>query len=126
MPRSVARTALAGALTLALAATLTACGSGGDDESGSVAGTSTAVRGDSGAGGRRGGLLKVVNEEDLASPIDSGHTYSSAVFNVLAATVRPLFRYAPDEPARSVPDLAAAPAEVSSDGRTVTVRIRRG
>ena len=126
MPRSVARRLLAGALTLALAVTLTACGSGGDDEEGARGGPTTAARGDSGAGGRRGGVLRVISEEDVDSPLDAGHTYSSAAFNVLAATVRPLFRYAPDDPERSVPDLAAGPAEVAPDGRTVTVRIRRG
>ncbi|MDO8184382.1 ABC transporter substrate-binding protein [Conexibacter sp. JD483] len=126
MPRSVARTLLAGALTLALALLLTACGSGGDDKGGSTADSSTAVRGDNGAGGSRGGVLRVITEEDLDSPLDSGHTYSASTFNLLSGTVRPLFRYTPDNPERSVPDLAAAPADVSADGRTVTVRIRRG
>lgn len=126
MPRSVARTALAGALTLALAVTLTACGSGGDDDNAGAGSSTAAARGDSGAGGRRGGVLRIVSEEDVDPQLDAGHTYSSAAFNVLGGTVRPLFRYTPDDPERAVPDLAAAPAEVSEDGRTVTVRIRRG
>lgn len=71
-------------------------------------------------------MLRIVSEEDVDPQLDAGHTYSSAAFNVLGGTVRPLFRYTPDDPERAVPDLAAAPAEVSEDGRTVTVRIRRG
>jgi peptide/nickel transport system substrate-binding protein len=120
---------LAGLLCMTLAPLLAACGSGGGDDGGTDGGSAPAestARADDGAGGRRGGVLRIISEEDLAAPLDSGATYSSAAFNVLAATVRPLYRYAPEEPSRAVPDLAVGPPQVSADGRTVTVRIRRG
>lgn len=126
MPRTFARTLLLGALCLSIAALLAACGSGGDDGSGSGTGAATTATGDNGSGGRRGGVLRVVSEEDLAAPLDSGATYSSAAFNVLAGTVRPLYRYAPDDPKDVVPDLASGPPVVAADGKTVTVRIRSG
>ncbi len=127
MPRIVTRTLLTGLLCLALSSTLAACG-GSDDDGGGTAGTAaaTTASGDDGAGGRRGGILRVVTEEDVAPPIDSGVTYSSAPLNFLTATTRPLYRYAPEDPQTAVPDLAEGPPEVAQDGRTVTVRIRRG
>ncbi|HST39041.1 MAG TPA: ABC transporter substrate-binding protein [Conexibacter sp.] len=113
---------------MTLAPLLAACGSGGDDDGGADGGTvaESTARADDGAGGRRGGVLRVVSEEDLAAPLDSGATYSSAAFSVLGGTVRPLYRYAPEDPTRAVPDLAEGPPQVAPDGRTVTVRIRSG
>jgi len=126
MPRIVARTLLMGLLCLSLASILSACG-GSDDDGGTAAtAASTTARGDDGSGGRRGGVLRIVSEEDVAAPLDSGATYSSGAFNVLSATTRPLYRYAPEDPQTAVPDLAESMPDVSADGRTVTVRIRRG
>ncbi|MBB4661112.1 ABC transporter substrate-binding protein [Conexibacter arvalis] len=125
MPRLLARILLAGLLCLTLPLLLAACG--GDDDGGAdgTAAATTPGAGD-GAGGRSGGVLRIVTEEDLAAPLDAGATYSAGAFNVLTATNRPLYRYLPDDPTRAVPDLAAAAPEVSDDGRTVTVRIRDG
>lgn len=122
MPRIVVRTLLASLLGMTLATTIAACGSAGEDDGGNSRAT---ARADSGAGGRRGGTLRVLSEEDFG-PLDPGMTYSSAVFNVLAGTVRPLYRYAPEDPTDIEPDLAAGLPRISPDGKTVTVRIRRG
>ena len=125
MHRTVARTLLVGLLCISAATLLAACG--GSDEGGTgKTSAATTARGDDGSGGRRGGVLRVLSEEDLAAPLDAGSTYSSGAFNVLSATVRPLYRYLPADPTRTVPDLAAGPPQVAADGRTVTVRIRRG
>lgn len=128
MPRIVTRTLLMGLLCLSLASALAACGGSDDDGGGGTAGTAAATTadGDDGAGGRRGGILRVVTEEDVSPPLDAGVTYSSGPLNILSATNRPLYRYAPDDPQTAVPDLAEGPPEVAADGRTVTVRIRRG
>lgn len=45
---------------------------------------------------------------------------------MLAATVRPLYRYAPGDPTTAVPDLASGAPDIAADGRTVTIRIRSG
>ena len=58
--------------------------------------------------------------------IDPGQTYYQMGYTVAYATQRPLFSWKPDDAETPVPDLAVAPPEVSSDNRSVTVRIRRG
>lgn len=116
MPRPVKR-----ALPLVLLSTVLAlagCGSSGTD--GGAAATA-----DDGAGGHRGGTLTLLTTQDVAS-LDPGITYASLDLNVLAATVRTLYSYAPTDPSRLVPDLAAGPPQVSADGKTLTVRIRSG
>ena len=115
MRRSAKRTL---PLLLLLAATaLSACGESGDN--GGAAGT------DDGADGRRGGTLTVLTSQDVTS-LDPGITYQSLDLNLLSATVRTLYAYAPSEPSKLVPDLAATAPQVSDGGRTLTVRIRRG
>ncbi len=126
MTRPVARTLLIGLLCLSIAALLSACGGSDGDDGGTPTAAATTARGDDGAGGRRGGVLRVLTEEDLAQPLDPGATYSSAALNALAGTVRPLYRYAPGDQSRAVPDLADGPAQIAPDGRTVTIRIRSG
>lgn len=123
MPRIVVRTLLASLLCMTLASLIAACGSGGDG--GDEPSAQTTARADDGAGGRRGGTLSVVSEEDFGD-LDPGMTYSSAAFNLLSATTRPLYSYVPEDPTDAKPDLASAPPEVSADGKTLTVRIRRG
>lgn len=117
MPRPVKR-ALPLMLSAILAAALGACGSSTD-------GGGTAATADNGAGGHRGGTLTLLTSQDVAS-LDSGVTYQSLDLNVLAATVRTLYSYAPTEPSRLVPDLAAGPPQVSDGGTKLTVRIRSG
>lgn len=123
MPRIVVRTLLASVLCMALATLLAACGSDSDGDDGARAQTTATA--DDGSGGERGGTLTIVTEEDIQT-LDPGGTYSSGDFVITAATQRPLYRYAPDDPAELVPDLAAGEPQVSDDGRTLTVRIRRG
>ncbi len=118
MPQTLVRALLLGLLSVTAALVLAACGSG-DGDGGSAA---TA---DSGADGRRGGTLTLLTSQDVAN-LDPGVTYSSLDLNLLAATQRPLYKYEPDNPTDLAPDLAAGPPAVSQDGRTLTVRIRRG
>lgn len=116
MPRPVKR-ALPFVLLIATLA-LSACGSSGDNGG-------TAATADDGAGGHRGGTLTILTSQDIQD-LDPGITYQSLDLNVLAATVRTLYTYAPNDAADLVPDLAAGPPQVSGDGKTLTVRIRRG
>jgi peptide/nickel transport system substrate-binding protein len=116
MPRFVQRALPMLLLVTALA--LGACGS--SNTNGGSAATA-----DDGAGGHRGGTLTVLTSQDIGS-LDPGITYQSLDLNLLAATVRTLYAYAPTEPSTLVPDLAAGPPQISSDGKTLTVRIRNG
>ncbi len=118
MPRPAIRALSLGALCVTVTIALTACGS---SDSGNT-GTATA---DDGAGGHRGGTLTLLTGQDVQS-LDPGITYASLDLNLLSGTQRPLYAYAPDNPTDLVPDLASGPPQVSQDGKTLTVRIRRG
>jgi peptide/nickel transport system substrate-binding protein len=74
---------------------------------------------------QKGGTLRVLYQGDVDA-IDPGRTYYTAGYIITNATQRGLTSYRPGAPNRAAPDLAAAPPVVSPDGRTVTVRIRRG
>lgn len=118
MPHPLVRATLLGVLSVTVALVLAACGSGNGD------GGATATV-DDGAEGRRGGTLTLLTSQDVQS-LDPGVTYSSLDLNLLAATQRTLYSYAPDDASELVPDLAADPPQVSENGRTLTVRLRRG
>jgi peptide/nickel transport system substrate-binding protein len=115
MRRTVQRALPLPLIVAALA--LAACGS-----SSNGGGATTA---DDGAHGRRGGALTVLTSQDVTN-LDPGITYQSLDLNVLAATVRTLYSYAPTAPDELLPDLAAGPPQTSDGGKTLTVRIRRG
>jgi peptide/nickel transport system substrate-binding protein len=58
--------------------------------------------------------------------IDCGQTYYQMGLFICFSTQRALYSYKPDDGATLVPDLAEAAPEVSADGKTVTVKIRKG
>ncbi len=73
---------------------------------------------------KQGGTLKLISSGDVDS-IDPGRTYYSFGWQVLNSVHRTLYAI-PANSTKTVPDLAAAPPQVSGDGKTVTVRIKRG
>jgi len=96
---------------------------------GSSSGGSSANKGQSAptsapSGAKKGGQLTQLYAGDV-DYIDPGQTYYQYGFNVAYATQRPLFSYKPDS-VNAVPDLASGPAQVSPDGKTVTIHIRKG
>ena len=115
MKASLAAAALAGALTLA------ACGSSdnGGGKSSNKPGNGAVVA------GKPGGTLHVMSNGDV-DYVDPGAAYYGFTFMMTYATQRPLFSYKPEDATKAVPDLAAGPAKVSADGKTVTVKIRSG
>ncbi len=125
--RIITLAALAGVLVLGLAA----CGSSSNDSSSSSEGTAVAggiqtpATESLSAGGKKGGTLTVLNHEDFEN-IDPGQSYFSIDYQTSNATQRPLFSYKPNTFSEQTPDLATGPAEISSDGKTVTVHIRHG
>jgi peptide/nickel transport system substrate-binding protein len=76
-------------------------------------------------GGKRGGTLQVLNESDFEH-IDPGVAYFSLDYTVVFATQRPLYSNKPNTATEATPDMASGPPEISSDNKTVTVKLREG
>jgi peptide/nickel transport system substrate-binding protein len=72
-----------------------------------------------------GGNLTMLAGSDVDF-LDPGRTYFSFGQMVTLATNRPLYSFRPDDAQHPVPDLAAAPPQVSPDLKTVTVALRPG
>ncbi len=121
----LASAALAGALGLGLAA----CGSSSSSVSGgsgiTVAKGVQTPRTEAQSGGKRGGTLTVLNHTDFEH-IDPGQAYFNIDYEVIYATQRPLFSYKPNTFAAPSPDMASGPAQISADGKTITIHIRSG
>jgi peptide/nickel transport system substrate-binding protein len=73
---------------------------------------------------KRGGTLKLISSGDTDT-VDPGRTYYSMGWEILTAVHRTLYS-TPANSTRTVPDLAASFPKISGDGKTVTVRIKRG
>jgi peptide/nickel transport system substrate-binding protein len=102
-----------------LALTVIDCGGGGEAD--------TPTKSDSAPQpvAKTGGKLDVLwaNDVDL---IDCGETYYQLGWMLCWSTQRPLYNYKPQDGSKMVPDLADGEPEVSSDGKTVTVKLRSG
>jgi peptide/nickel transport system substrate-binding protein len=72
-------------------------------------------------GQKKGGTLNIVSNEGWEH-LDPGQTYFQIDYVVTYAVHRPLYSFKPD--GTLTPDLAAAPPQISSDGKTVTVHIK--
>jgi len=121
MSRSTLRLAVT-PIVAALALAIAACG--GSDNTGASSGTSSSSGGSAAqeTGGKQGGLLKQLGSSDV-DYLDPGHTYYTAGYQVAYVTQRPLYSFKPGQTA-PVPDLAAAKPEISSDLKTITVKIK--
>jgi peptide/nickel transport system substrate-binding protein len=105
----------------ALALILAACGSsssGGSNKQ-QAGGSNTVPK-----GAKQGGTLKVLAAGDVDF-IDPGLAYYQYSYMVSYPTQRPLFSYKPDQ-TTTFPDFAAAPAQVSNGGKTITVKTKTG
>jgi peptide/nickel transport system substrate-binding protein len=131
LARSI-RAATCLALTGALAATFTACGSSGTTNPSTGSGTAASFD-TSGiqnptteplGSGKRGGTLQVLDETDFEH-LDPGMAYYTLDYEVVLATQRPLYSQKPNS-TEPTPDMASAPPVISSDGKTVTVQLRQG
>ncbi len=114
------RVCSAALLALMLSLTVVACGSSSSSDTSTKVG---AVPAEQSLTGKTGGNLTVVASSDV-DYIDPGAAYYQFTFMVTTATQRALYSFGPDDAVDPVPDLATKAADVSSDGKTVTVKIR--
>jgi peptide/nickel transport system substrate-binding protein len=128
------RTAAAMAAVAVLAVVLAACGSSSSKTSSNGSSSSAGTINTSGyknpeteslTGGKKGGTLQVLDETDFEH-IDPGIAYYSLDYEVVYATQTTLYMDKPNTAAEPTPVLAAGPAEVSADGKTVTVKLKEG
>jgi peptide/nickel transport system substrate-binding protein len=110
------------ALAVAAALALAVAGCGGDDSS-----SEESAKNQSGPSQeqKKGGDLTVFYAGDVDF-IDPGTTYYQYGFLVAYATQRPLYSFKYDDPQHPEPDLAEGPPDISSNGKMVTVKIRKG
>jgi peptide/nickel transport system substrate-binding protein len=113
------RTFTRGFVALSIAGAMVMAGCGGDDDEEPTTSNKAPQR------AKQGGELTVLYGGDVDS-MDPGISYYQYGFLVHYALHRPLFSYKPDDATTPVPDLAEAPAEISEDGKTVTVKLRAG
>jgi peptide/nickel transport system substrate-binding protein len=125
---------------------LSACG--GDDEGSGDSGGTPAQSDSSGGGGeqnvteqlfagsatenikspdegKKGGKLTVLSAGDV-DYMDPQKTYYTYAIGIINAIHRGLYAYPPAESSEPVPDLAEDMPEISEDGKTVTVKIKKG
>jgi peptide/nickel transport system substrate-binding protein len=124
--RMIALVALAGLFVLALAA----CGSSSSSSKSAATGLGVpqgvqTPASESLTGGKRGGTLNVLNNEDFEH-LDPGQTYFSIDYEIMYATQRPLYTYKPNTFKETTPDMAEKQPEISADGKTITIKIRHG
>src|SRR5438128_1315771 len=123
--RTIVLTALAAALTVALAA----CGSskkstGASASSGTPAGVINPAT-ESLTGGKRGGVLNDVQSEDFEH-LDPGVAYFQLDYEIGSATQRYLYSYKPNTFSEVTPDMAEGPQQISNGNKTITIKIRKG
>lgn len=114
------RVCSAALLALMLSLTVVACGSSSSSDTSTKVG---AVPAEQSLTGKTGGKLTVLASSDV-DYIDPGAAYYQFTFMVTSATQRSLYSFGPDDAVDAVPDLATQAANVSSDGKTVTVNIK--
>jgi peptide/nickel transport system substrate-binding protein len=120
-PMKSIRVCSAALVALMLSLAVAACGSSGSSsDSSSKVG---AVPAEQSLTGKTGGALTVLASSDV-DYIDPGAAYYQFTFMVTGATQRSLFSFGPDDAVDPVPDLATEAADVASDGKTVTVKIK--
>jgi peptide/nickel transport system substrate-binding protein len=110
-----------------LAFVVAACG-GNDNNSSSTSSSSAGTKSTANAAeapAKKGGKITMLAASDVDF-VDPGHTYYTFGEMVTLATNRPLFSFKPEDANKPVPDLADGEAQISSDKKTVTVKIKQG
>jgi peptide/nickel transport system substrate-binding protein len=135
--RSLVRAALGLIAALALVLLVAACGSdnGSSTSASTSGGGATTTSGGSGEvgqpvtappdGAKSGGTLTMLSAGDV-DYIDPGLAYYAFSYSVLQPTLAPLYGYDPGDPSTAKPILADGEPQISEDGKTITVKIKKG
>jgi peptide/nickel transport system substrate-binding protein len=89
------------------------------------AGSAADNRANPAEGGKKGGKLTVLSagDVDYMDPQKTYYTYAIGIINMIH---RGLYAYLPGDTSKAVPDLADGEPDISDDGKTVTVKIKKG
>src|SRR4051794_14848029 len=90
---------------------VTACGGSNGDANGSAT---------------KGGTLTVLTNGDVDDALDPGYSYYQLDFIYNYAVERPVISYKPNDTTKASPDLAESYPSVSKDGKTVTIKLKKG
>src|SRR6187431_1969970 len=89
-----------------------------------------AACGDDGGGGgekaKSGGTLTMLANGDVDDALDPGYSYYQLDFIYTQAIHRTVIAYKPNDVAKASPDLAEEYPTVSADGKTVTIKLKKG
>jgi peptide/nickel transport system substrate-binding protein len=113
-------------MLVVLAFVVAACG--GNDSSSSTSKSSGSTQSNAktaDAPAKKGGKITMLASSDVDF-LDPGHTYYTFGEMVTLATNRPLYSFKPDDANKPVADLADGDPQISSDKKTVTVKIKPG
>jgi peptide/nickel transport system substrate-binding protein len=117
------RTRLSALLAVALVAAVVA-GCGSSKSSTSSSSTKSPTTAPSGA--KKGGTLTMLASGDVDNNLDPGYSYYQYDFILDNDLHRTLFRYKPNDTTKPSPDLADGEPKISSDGKQITIHIKKG
>ena len=106
----------------AVAAVVAGCGSSNDNNKTSSSKAPTSAP----SGAKKGGTLTMISNGDVDNKLDPGYSYYQFDFILDNDLHRTLLRYKPNDTDKPSPDLAESEPTVSSDGKEITVKIRKG
>jgi peptide/nickel transport system substrate-binding protein len=78
------------------------------------------------ASAKPGGTLTMLSSGDVDNNLDPGYSYYQYDFILDNDLHRTLYRYKPNDTTKPSPDLAEGDAQISSDGKTITIKIKKG
>src|SRR3954469_18101006 len=111
---------------VAVTAALVVAGCGSDSGSSSGGGGGSQTTGGAKVGeGKQGGAVTFLASGDV-DYLDPGQTYYTFGFMVHYAVNRTLYSFKPEDSTTPVPDLAEGEPEISSDNKTITIKLRSG
>jgi peptide/nickel transport system substrate-binding protein len=82
--------------------------------------------GDNGGKGQKGGTLTMLTTGDVDDALDPGYSYYQLDFIYNYAVERPVLSFKPDDTTKASPDIAESYPTVSKDGKTVTIKLKKG
>jgi peptide/nickel transport system substrate-binding protein len=112
------------ALCAVICLAVVAAGCGSNDNESSSGAKSTPTQPAEGA--QKGGTLTMLASSDVDNSFDPGYSYYQYDFILDNDLHRTLYRYKPQDTTKPSPDLAEGEPQISDDGKTITIKIRKG